>query len=90
VADSLEAYQTQGIGGGPFEATDSTYTEHLEYFYDPRYVDRDVTFSCRVEGDRWHVLGEIPIFEAGEEAGSMQLEEVWRRAGSTGQTGGEE
>lgn len=89
-ADSLETYRTQGFGGGPYEVSDSTYTEHLEYFSDPRYVGRDVTFSCRVEGDRWHIAGELPLLEAGEETGSMQLEEVWRRVGTAGQTGREE
>ncbi|HEV2122562.1 MAG TPA: hypothetical protein VGW38_07290 [Chloroflexota bacterium] len=83
-ADSLAAYRTRGFGGGSYQVTDSTYTERLEYFYHPEYVGREITFSCRVAGDRWYHAGDLPNIEVGREIGRTRLEEVWRRIGPAG------
>jgi hypothetical protein len=80
-ADSLAAFRAVGFGGGRYEVTEDTYTEHLDYFSNPEYVGRSVTFSCRVEGDTWHQEGEYPLVQGGQVTGSVQLDEVWRRIG---------
>jgi predicted ester cyclase len=80
-ADSLAALRATAFGGGRYEVTEDTYTEHLDYFYNPEYVGRSVTFSCRVEGDTWYQEGEYPVIEGGQETRSVQLAEVWRRIG---------
>lgn len=79
VADSLAAYRTRGFGGGTYQVSDSTYTERLEYFFMPDWVGREITFSCRVVGDRWHHTTEYPTMENGRETGRTRVEEVWRR-----------
>lgn len=78
-ADSLAAYRTRAFGGGTYRVTATTYTERMEYFYNPEYVGREVTFRCRIEGDRWYHATEWPILQAGREIKSVRLEEVWRR-----------
>ena len=80
-ADSLAALRATGFGGGRYEVTSDTYTEHLEYFSNSEYVGRSITFSCRVEGDTWYQEGEYPLLTGGQETGSAQLAEVWRRIG---------
>lgn len=79
VADSLTAYRNTGFGGGSYRVTDSTYTEHIEFFSDPAYVGRDIAFSCRIVGDRWYHTSEFPEIENGREVRRVHLQEVWRR-----------
>jgi hypothetical protein len=76
--DSLAAYRTRGFGGGTYDVTDSTYTEHLEYFFDPQWVGREITFSCRVQGERWYHITEYPQMEGGRQTGRVRVDEVWR------------
>jgi ketosteroid isomerase-like protein len=78
-ADSLRAFRTGTFGGGTYRLDGSTYTEHLDYFFDPQYVGREITASCRVEGDRWEHSFDWPVMEAGRETGRVRIDEVWRR-----------
>jgi hypothetical protein len=79
--DTLQAFRTRGFGGGRYRVTDDSYTEHLDYFMNPGYVGREITFTCRVEGDLWyHQTEDFPILEDGAEA-TGRLAEVWRRIG---------
>ena len=80
-ADSLAALRTAGFGAGRYEVTEDTYTEHLDYFSNPEYVGRSITFSCRVEGDTWYQEGGYPILQGGQETGSVELAEMWRKVG---------
>jgi hypothetical protein len=79
VADSVAAFRTSGFGAGTYRVADSTYTERIEYFVAPEYLGREVTFSCRVVGDRWYHSADFPVIRDGREAGRFRLEEVWRR-----------
>ena len=76
VTDSLAAYRTGLFGGGTYRVQDSTYTETIEFFGDPRYVGLDIRFTCRVEGDLWTIEGELPTWD---EDGSVVWTEVSRR-----------
>lgn len=78
-ADSLAAYRTRGFGGGRYSVTDSTYTEHIEYFGDPEWVGRVVTFSCRVVGDRWYHTTVYPEGFVGPDP--VRVDEIWRQIG---------
>ena len=55
---------------------DSTYTERLDFFYDPKWVGSEVEYSCRVTGDLWSIEGMIPY---GDLQRGLQVTEVWRR-----------
>lgn len=79
VADSLAAYRNTGFGGGSYRVTDSTYTERIEFFSVPGYVGREITFSCRVVGDRWYHESDFPEVENGREVARVRMREVWRR-----------
>jgi hypothetical protein len=78
-ADSLAAYRTTGFGAGRYTVTDSTYTEFIDYFGDPEWVGRRITFSCRVLGDRWYHSTEYPAGFVGAER--TRVDEIWRRIG---------
>jgi hypothetical protein len=78
-ADSLAAFRTRGFGGGTYQVTDTTYTENIEYFFDPEWIGREITFSCRVQADRWYHITEYPTMEGGRETGRVRVDEVWRR-----------
>jgi len=78
-ADSLAAYRTRFFGGGTYSATDSSYTEHIEFFQNPEYIGQELTFSCRIEGDRWYHTGDYPRLQGGSQIGAVRIAEVWRR-----------
>ena len=78
-ADSLQAFRTMGAGGGTYRLQGTTYTETLDYFADPAYAGRSVSFTCRTEGDRFFQTGSFPVFENGTKVRDIKLEEVWRR-----------
>jgi hypothetical protein len=78
-ADSLQAFRTMGAGGGTYKLQGTTYTETLDYFADPAYVGRSISFTCRTEGDRFFQTGSFPVFANGKKVRDIKLEEVWRR-----------
>ena len=77
--DSLQAFRTMGAGGGTYKLQGTTYTETLDYFADPAYAGRSVSFTCRTEGDRFFQTGSFPVFENGKKVRDIKLDEVWRR-----------
>lgn len=79
LADSLAAYRSGGFGGGTYRVTDSTFIQHIEYFYNPIHVGRENTASCHVAGNRWQHNFEWPVFEHGRETRRARVEEVLRR-----------
>src|SRR5262245_28096404 len=52
VLDSVAIAQ---FGGGAYRVTPATYTERLDIFYDPKWVGREVEYSCRVAEDLWYI-----------------------------------
>jgi hypothetical protein len=78
-ADSVQAFRTMTAGGGTYKLQGTTYTETLDYFGDPAYTGRSVSFTCRTEGDRFFQTGSYPVFENGKKVRDIKLDEVWRR-----------
>ena len=72
-ADSLRRLMIGG-GGGAYSVRGDTYTEQLEFFYDPQLVGRSVTAKCRIEGDQWYHDFEIAV-----NGQTTRTSEVWRR-----------
>lgn len=79
MTDSVAAFRTSGFGGGTYRVTDSTYTEKLEYFYDPAYIGQELTAVCRIAANRWTHTFQFPVLENGRETRRVRVEEVWRR-----------
>ena len=61
-------------GGGRYTLDDDMYTEIIEYHFNPIFIGKKVSFTCRVDGERWYHSG---IFEA--EGERFNIEEIWRR-----------
>lgn len=78
-ADTLQAFRTMTAGGGTYTLQGTTYTEKLDYFADPAYNGRSVSFTCRTEGDRFFQTGSFPVLANGKTVRDIKLEEVWRR-----------
>ncbi|GJG84888.1 hypothetical protein tb265_00690 [Gemmatimonadetes bacterium T265] len=76
--DSLRAFRVAG-GAGTYTLTGNTYTEHLEYFYDPRLVGQSIQATCRTEGDRWYHSFTPATPSGGAGGQSERLDQVWRR-----------
>ena len=51
--DTLRAYRIAG-GAGTYSTRGTSYTEHLDYFFDPSWVGTSFRAICRIEGDRWY------------------------------------
>ena len=69
-SELLAAAKTFGAGGGTYTLEGDTYTEHIEFFLEPNYVDTSIPFKCQIEGDQWIHSGTI---------GEIELYEVWKR-----------
>jgi hypothetical protein len=78
VADTLENHVGR-YGGGTYRVTATTYTESVDYFFDPGLIGQEIAFSCRVEGDLWYHEGDIPMMKGDEQTGSLHIAEVWHR-----------
>jgi hypothetical protein len=76
--DSLMAF-IGGFGAGTYKIDGKTYTETLEFFYDPLYVGHSIRFTYKLEGNRWLVSGSFPVLEGDKKVREFLLEEVWKR-----------
>lgn len=75
--EKLRANEIFG-GSGTYTTTDSTFTQHIDYFSFPSWEGAKVVASCRTEGELWHYTfstAGIP----GTENGPKHVSEVWRR-----------
>lgn len=61
-------------GGGRYELDGDTYTETIAYHFNPKLVGKTLSFTCRLDGDRWYHTG---IFEV--DGDHFHIEEIWRR-----------
>jgi hypothetical protein len=76
-ADSLRATRIFG-GAGTYTTTDSTFTQHIDYFFDPGAEGATLVASCRTEGERWYyafTTAGVP----GMGGWPRRVSEVWRR-----------
>lgn len=76
-ADSLRATQIFG-GAGTYTTTNRTFTQHIDYFFDPRAEGATLVASCRTQGDLWYYsfsTAGVP----GMEGWPKHVSEVWHR-----------
>lgn len=76
-ADKLRANQMFG-GAGTYTTTDRTFTQHIDYFFDPDAEGATLVASCRTEGNLWYYsfsTAGVP----GMEHWPKRVSEVWRR-----------
>ena len=78
---STDSTRTNPItaGAGTYTVAGNTYTEHLEYFFDPRRERQSLPAGCRTEGDRWYHTYSWPDDPATASGQRPQTTEVWRR-----------
>lgn len=76
--DSLRALSISG-GSGTYTTSGNTYTERLDYFYDPRLVGQTVRAVCRVEGDLWYHSFRALDHATASPTNPVILEQTWRR-----------
>lgn len=71
------AYNTQtkeffGTGGGMYGASDTHYTETIEFFSrDSTRVGMSLTFNCRLDGKTWRHFGQSST--------GKEIHEIWKR-----------
>ena len=78
-AELLAAARTFFAGGGTYTLVGDTYTENLQFFFNPNYVGHSVPYKCQMEGDRWIQSGIYPAKSIGLKEHDMELYEVWKR-----------
>ena len=61
-------------GGGRYRFNGRSYTELIDYHFDPSLVGRSIQFDCRLQDDRWYHSGELEV-----QGVPSVLNEVWRR-----------
>ena len=53
-------------GSGHYSVSGNTYTEQLEYFFDPKLLGKTLRASCRVAANRWyHTYANYDLNPAG-------------------------
>ncbi len=58
--------------GGTYTFKDGKYSEHFEFFTNqPTWIGDSVSFTCKVENDRWYHVGSLPD--------EMIVDEIWRK-----------
>ena len=78
--DPIKAYQDAfSAGAGTYRLAGNTYTETIEQNPDPAYIGMSISFTVKVEGNRFYQSGKFPIFENGKKANDFLLEEVYER-----------
>jgi len=76
-ADSLRATRIVG-GSGTYTTTDSTFTQRIEFFFEPRAEGTTLVATCRTDGDRWYYTYAMPP-RPGAGGRAIRVSEVWRR-----------
>ena len=66
-------------GGGKYTFEGDMYTEHIEFFSTPNYVNISIPYKCQVEGDQWTISGKIPLKSLGFADYDLEITQVWRR-----------
>jgi hypothetical protein len=76
-ADSLRATRIFG-GAGTYTTTDSTFTQHIDTFFDPGAEGATLVASCRTDGERW-IYSFTTTGVPGMRGWPTRVSEVWRR-----------
>ena len=76
----LAAARSFGAGGGTYTIEGNKYIEHIEYFFNPNFVNTSIEFTYKMEGsDKWIQTGVLPLKSLGLEENDLELREVWVR-----------
>ena len=78
--DTLRAFRVTG-GAGTYTLVGTTYTEHLEFFYDPRRIGQSVVATCRTDGDRWYHSFSLAGLSGAPGQPAERIDQGWRRVG---------
>ena len=76
--DSLAAYHDE-FGAGTYKIVGDDYTETNEFFVEPQYIGKSVTFKFKIEKGLWHIKGTFTHFANGKKIDEEVLEETWKR-----------
>jgi hypothetical protein len=78
--DPIQAYRDAfDAGAGTYKLVGNTYTETLEQGADPAYSGMAISFTVKVEGNRFYQSGKFPVLENGKKIRDILLEEVYER-----------
>ena len=66
-------------GGGRYTLEGDKYTEHIEFFYDPKWIGKSVTYTFKVKGDTMIVSGIHPLKKWGFAEYDDERYEVYKR-----------
>jgi hypothetical protein len=78
-AEWLNAARSFEAGGGTYTLAGDTYTEHIQYFSLPNFVNVSIPYKIKCEGDQLIQMGTIPLKSLGLADGDMELYEVYQR-----------
>jgi len=77
--DSLAAHNDE-FGGGTYKIEGDTYTETTEFFGDPKYIGRSISFKFTLKGNIWNISGHYVHYDAnGKKTDEFLLDETWKR-----------
>lgn len=76
--DSLRATRIMG-GSGTYTVQGNSYTERLDYFYQPNMIGQTLRATCRTVGDRWYHVFTVPFDTVAARGRFTRLSELWRR-----------
>jgi hypothetical protein len=78
-AEMLLAARTFGAGGGTYTLEGDTYTEHIQFFLEPNFIDMSIPFKVKVEDNQLIQTGTMPLKSAGFRNQDSELYEVYKR-----------
>jgi len=79
--DTANYYSING-GAGTYDVSDHRYTEHIEFFVDPKLQGKSLTASCRIVGNQWFHTFLASDLSTGPSATPMSRDsvtEIFRR-----------
>jgi hypothetical protein len=74
-----EAAKSLSAGAGTYKLDGDSYTEHIEFFAEPKFVGTSITFKIKWEGDEWIQTGTLPLKALGLSDHDVKLQERYRR-----------
>ena len=74
-----DAAKSFSAGGGSYTLDGDTYTEHIEFFVEPKIVGTSIAFKIKWEGDEWTQTGTLPLKALGLADHDVELQERYRR-----------
>ena len=79
ISQAPGANGAKDFGAGSYRVSGNKYSEHLDFFYDPQYLNRDLQATCGVAGGKWTHAFEWVTLKDGKETGRSKVVEIWRK-----------